>query len=30
MMDEAKVDFILTEKQLAVKLKGYKQIYSDN
>ena len=30
MMDEAKVDFVLTEKQLAVKLKGYKQIYSDN
>lgn len=30
MMDEAKVDFILTERQLAVKLKGYKQIYSDN
>lgn len=29
MMEEAKVDFILTEMQFASKLENYEQIYSD-
>jgi amino acid adenylation domain-containing protein len=29
MMEEAKVDFVLTEMQYASKLEGYEQIYSD-
>ena len=29
MMDEAKVDFVLTEMQYESKLDGFKQIYSD-
>lgn len=29
MMDEAKVDFVLTEMQYMAKLEGYEQIYSD-
>lgn len=29
MMEEAKVDFVLTEMQYAAKLEGYEQIYSD-